>query len=275
MDLHNIQTYLRPIDLDEVKPWQPGWAWLAGGTWLFSEPQPNLDTIVDMQRLGWTELEVAPEGLTIGASCTMSRLAQFAYPPQWVGVKALQRAVEELASFKVQNVATIAGNLCLALPAGTFAPVMAVLDAKYELVPLNDDPYWVDALNFQTGARRTLLQPGAVLRKIQIPATYLEWQISYQRICVASAGIAVAIVVTAFNSQTQKIRSAIGAAIPAPHLITFEHVPTIEEISRALSTQISSEDWIEDTTASARYRQHVTQVLMQRSIAELLGSITL
>lgn len=30
MDLHSVETYLRPTDLEEVRNWQPGWARLAG-----------------------------------------------------------------------------------------------------------------------------------------------------------------------------------------------------------------------------------------------------
>ena len=80
MDLHGVETYLRPTDLEGVRNWQPGWAWLAGGTWMFSEAQPQIRTLVDMQGLGWSELEVTPEGLTIGATCIMSRLLQVPYP---------------------------------------------------------------------------------------------------------------------------------------------------------------------------------------------------
>lgn len=101
----------------------------------------------------------------------MSRLLQFSYP-EWTAVTALQSAVYKLASFKVQNVATVSGNLCLALPASTFALVMMVLEASYKILPLEGSAYWVSASNFQTGARQTILKPGKVLRKILIsPAT--------------------------------------------------------------------------------------------------------
>ncbi|MEB3210478.1 MAG: hypothetical protein VKL39_03960, partial [Leptolyngbyaceae bacterium] len=70
MDLHNIDTYLKPSHMDELPAWESGWAWLAGGTWLFSEPQPALTTLVDMRQFGWNELDCREEGLVIGATCT-------------------------------------------------------------------------------------------------------------------------------------------------------------------------------------------------------------
>lgn len=271
MDLHRVETYLRPTDVEQVRNWQPGWAWLAGGTWMFSESQPQVKTLVDMQGLAWSELDVTPEGLTIGATCVMSRLLQFPYPNHWTAVKLLQRAVHELASFKVQNMATVAGNLCLALPASTFAPVMVALGARYEILPLEGQPYWVAALEFQTGAKQTLLKPGEVLRKIWIPQENLVRRVNYRRICVATAGIAVSIVVAAYDPQTSQVRFGIGACVPAPRLIEFAQVPATTELAARLDTHIALTDFVQDQSASASYRRHVTQVLMERSLQEAIN----
>lgn len=271
MDLHGVETYLRPKDLEEVRNWQGGWAWLAGGTWMFSEPQPQINTLVDMQGLEWSELEVTPEGLSIGATCVMNRLLQFSYPERWTSVKALQSAVHELASFKVQNAATVAGNLCLALPASTFAPVMVALGASYEILPLEGTPYWVSAQDFQTGAKQTILKPGEVLRLILLPQTFLEWQVNYQRICVATLGLAVSIVVALHNPQTSQVRFGIGACVRTPRLLEFAHVPSTTELAQALDAQISPTDFLDDRSASASYRRHVTQVLMERSLQEAIN----
>ncbi len=266
MDLHTIETYLHPTQLDEVKDWQPDWTWLAGGTWIFSEAQPQIKALVDLQGLGWSELEITPEGLSIGANCVMSRLLQATYPDRWTAIAALQSAVHELASFKVQNVATVAGNLCLALPAGTFAPAMLVLDARYELVSPHRPSRWVPALEFQTGAKQTILQPGEVLRQIWIPQASLEWQVSYQRLCLAAFGLALAIVVTAYNPQTQQVRVGIGASVPAPRLLEFAQVPSKVELIEALHAHLSVAECLVDHIASGAYRHQITQVLMQRSL---------
>ncbi len=266
MDLHSVTAYWQPTQLNEIGPWQPGWAWLAGGTWLFSEPQPQITTLIDMQGLGWSELEITVEGLSIGAGCVMSRLLEMPYPDRWTGITALQSAVHELASFKVQNMATIAGNLCLALPAGTFAPAMLVLGASYELLSPDGTSRQVSAATFQTGARRTILRPGEVLRKIWVPAANLEWRVNYQRLCIAAFGIALSIVVTAYNPRTHQVRVGIGACVPAPRLIEFDPVPDDNALIAALNTHIPVSDCLADELASALYRHHVTQVLMQRSL---------
>jgi len=271
MDLHTVDTYLRPRQLQELSQWQDGWTWLAGGTWLFTEPQPKVTTLVDMGHLGWGELDATSEGLTIGATCIMSQLLDIDYPSEWYAVQALQSAVHELASFKVQNIATVAGNLCLALPASTFAPVMVVLDAQYLIQPLQGEAYTLAAAEFQTGAKQTILQSGDILRRIHIPAEMLTWRVNYRRICVATAGIAVAIAVAAYNPKTQQVRVGIGSSLPAPKLLTFDEVPSRSEIQTALDQHIPLEQFINDATASATYRHQVTAVLIERAIAEILS----
>lgn len=49
MDLNTVAAILDPRHRE---PWLPGDAWLAGGTYLFSEPQPHLRRLVDLSRFG-------------------------------------------------------------------------------------------------------------------------------------------------------------------------------------------------------------------------------
>jgi hypothetical protein len=53
MDLNTIQEIARPNDPNGSIDWREGDAWLAGGTWLFSEQQPHLRRLIDLQSLGW------------------------------------------------------------------------------------------------------------------------------------------------------------------------------------------------------------------------------
>ena len=58
MDLNTVTEIAVPRDRSSLTAWQYGeWqdgdAWLAGGTWLFSEPQTGLRRLVDLTALGW------------------------------------------------------------------------------------------------------------------------------------------------------------------------------------------------------------------------------
>ena len=272
MDLYSVETYLRPKSLREVENWQPDWNWLAGGTWIFNQVQPKVKTLVDMQRLNWSEIEVTVNGLSIGATCIQNDLLDFTFPNSWTATEALKDAVRELASFKLSHVATVGGNICLALSASTFAPAMVALNASYEIWRSTGEPYFIKAVDFQTAPQQTILQPGEVLRRIKIPATNLEWQTSFKRMAVCTAGYAIAIVVTAYNIQTQQVRFGIGGSIKSPYLIEFDTVPTPEEIIRAID-RLPLQIYIDNERGSAAYRRHITQILMQRTIAELTTGI--
>ena len=273
MDLYGVEKYLQPESLTEISDWQPSWNWLAGGTWLFNEVQPQVKTLVDLQRLNWSEIEVTSEGLSIGATCIQNDLLDFSFPDAWRATDALKDAVIELASFKLSHAATVGGNICLALSASTFAPVMVALNARYEIFRPNGEAYIVDAVDFQTAPQQTILKSGEVLRRIKIPLSNLsQWQTSFKRMAVCTAGYAIAIVVTAYHPQTQRVRFGIGGSVKSPYLIEFDSVPSPEQIVRVVRKP-PLDIYIDDERGSAAYRRHITQVLMQRGIAELIVGV--
>jgi CO/xanthine dehydrogenase FAD-binding subunit len=269
MDLHSIEEYLRPTTITEVGDWQSDRAWLAGGTWLFTEAQPSLKKLVDITGLGWTSVEVTEAGLTIAATCVLRELLSVNYPTTWTGVEALYSAIRELASFKIHNVATVGGNLCLAIPAGTFAPAMVLLDATYHLLSLDGTTRSLRAVDFQTGVKQTQLHPGELLHKIYITKENLEgWRVDYRRICVATAGLAIALVTSAYHRQSNRTKLVISAAFACPLLLEFDHIPTPEELASGLVGR----EFLSDSLASAEYRHQITQVLMERSLAAVTGN---
>ena len=119
MNLNTVTAVRRPASAAEVAQWHDGDAWLAGGTWLFSEPQPAIDTLIDLDRLGWPALEASAAGLEIAATCRIAELYHFAAPRQWTAAPLFRACCESLlASFKIWNAATVGGNICMSLPAG-------------------------------------------------------------------------------------------------------------------------------------------------------------
>src|SRR4051812_568760 len=135
MDLNAVTELVsRPRPED----WRPGDAWLAGGTWLLSEPQPDTTRLLDLTSLGWPAIVAAPGGLSISATCTVAELFRFSPPPEpgldWqIGPLIRQCCEAFLASFKVWNLATVGGNLANALPAGPMISLTAALDGECEL----------------------------------------------------------------------------------------------------------------------------------------------
>lgn len=274
MDLHPLQSYRRPrqiSDLQGITPriWQDqGYGWLAGGTWLYSQPQPQLRTLIDLEGLNWSEIEIGESGVTLGATCTLATLSHYPWPSEWRGIPALVAAITSLASFKVAEMATVGGNLCLALTVGSLAPVMGVLGATYEIWDLAGAARWVDAQGFQTGPQQTMLQPGEVLRRIHIPRSGLEAPACFERASLAEIEPALTIVVGHRSPQAYTL--GITAALSIPTYLRFPQPPTPGQIDTALS---DLGIWIEDYRGSQEYRRHLTTVLIHRCLERLISSI--
>ncbi|GAA2956281.1 hypothetical protein GCM10020227_24250 [Streptomyces flavovirens] len=132
MDLHTVRDV---HDARVHTPWRPGDAWLAGGTYLFSEPQPHLRRLVDLSRMGWEPVRHTLDGsVEIAATCTVAELSRY-------GRRSTARAAPLfelccrafLASFEIWNTATVGGNLCNGLPAGPMISLTAALDGTCPL----------------------------------------------------------------------------------------------------------------------------------------------
>ncbi|MEO8317784.1 MAG: FAD-binding molybdopterin dehydrogenase, partial [Bradyrhizobium sp.] len=74
MDLNTITAVAHPKARDQLPVWTAGDAWLAGGTWLFSEPQAHLRRLIDLTDLKWLALTIDEAGLSIAATCTVAQL---------------------------------------------------------------------------------------------------------------------------------------------------------------------------------------------------------
>ena len=72
MNLNTITEVQHPASMDQITQWRDGYAWLGGGTWLFSEPQVATDTLIDLDALRWPALEQSAAGLEIAATCRIA-----------------------------------------------------------------------------------------------------------------------------------------------------------------------------------------------------------
>src|SRR2546430_1482962 len=118
MDLVRVDEVVRPLGEHEFPPWQKGDRFVAGGTWLFSEPQPDVTRLIDLSQLPWAPLVVREAEVEIGANCTYSALEA----SDWSGSPGKDlfgAAIRSLSSsFKTYGLATVGGNICLAYAKG-------------------------------------------------------------------------------------------------------------------------------------------------------------
>lgn len=271
MDLHSITTIVQSADFETIASWNATTAWLAGGTWLFSEPQPHLKTLVDLYPFHWTEIECSKHWLKIGAMCTLEQMQKYPWTQNNPSMKVVGSAISTIAaSFKVTHRATIGGNICLALAVGVIAPTMVLLDATYELWSADRPPRFVAAKDFQTGIRETALEPGEVLRRVLIPAQFLKWRTTVKNVSVAATDPSISLVCAAFEPTSSALRISLGACVAAPLILQFAQLPSPQQVTDALA----SIDWLNDIRASAGYRKQVTNVLIHRAIAAVSSNVS-
>jgi CO/xanthine dehydrogenase FAD-binding subunit len=272
MNLNTVADIRQPRRADEITGWRSGYAWLAGGTWLFSTPQVNTDTLIDLQSLRWPALEVSPGGLDIAATCTLAELAHIAAPPSWKSAPLFQMCCDSLlASFKIWNAATVGGNICMSLPAGSMISLTASLEGTYTLWPRDGAPRKVAALDFVTGNHANVLRPGELLRSIHLPARALAKRFAFRRASLTHLGRSAIIVIGTQTVGSADLTLTVTAATTKPYQMRFERVPDARQLREAILATIPEADYSDDVHGSARYKRHLTYYFAEQIRDELQG----
>ena len=234
MNLNTVTAVQQPMSADDITEWRDGYAWLAGGTWLFSTPQVDTDTLIDLQSLRWPALQVSADGLDIAATCTLAELAHFEAPATWKAAPLFKMCCDSLlASFKVWNAATVGGNICMSLPAGSMISLTASLEATYTLWPRDAEPRKVAAVDFVTGNHANVLKRGELLRSIHLPARALAKRFAFRRASLTHLGRSAIIVIGTQSPGSDDLVLTVTAATAKPVQLRFDRVPDCPSFTRS------------------------------------------
>lgn len=271
MNLNTVTAFVQPQSIDEVAGWRDDYAWLAGGTWLFSTPQVSTHTLIDLQSLRWPALHASADGLDIAATCTLAELAAFRAPEAWTSAPLFKMCCDcLLASFKIWNAATVGGNICMSLPAGSMISLTASLEATYTLWPRDGAPRKVAAVDFVTGNHQNVLAPGELLRSIHLPARALSKRFAFRRASLTRWGRSAIIVIGTQSLGARDFLLTITAATARPYQLRFGRVPDARTLREAILFTIPEAEYFEDVHGSARYKRHLTYYFAEEVRAELL-----
>jgi CO/xanthine dehydrogenase FAD-binding subunit len=270
MDLNTVKSYLNPADSNAVRPWQAGDAWLAGGTWLFSEPQPDISTLIDLRGYNWPSLSASAEGLEIGATCTISELNDFIAPHEWIAAPLLKECCRSLlASFKIWNTATVGGNVCTALPAGAMISLTAALEGVCTLWPRHGAPRELPVIDFVTGNHQNALASGELLRSIWIPATALRKHYTLRRFSLTANGRSSVLLVGTLCPDSGQVILTITAATVRPVQLVFPELPSAKAVHMAINEHVPFDHYFEDPHGSPMHRRHLTYHYAEKILQEL------
>jgi CO/xanthine dehydrogenase FAD-binding subunit len=270
MDLIDVGSIL-PAERSSPDRWRPGDAWLAGGTWLFSEPQPGLSRLFDLTACAWPSLATGDQGLEIAATCTLADLARWPGRPEWPASELARRCCEALlGSFKVCNSATVGGNLCLALPAGPMISLATALDGTCTIWGPAGESREVRALDFVLAPRRTVLEPGELLRSITLPAGALRAQPAFRRYSLSPVGRSAVLVIGRRGLGGDEVVITITASVRRPVQLRFAAFPNPDDLAAAIAG--SELEYHDDVHGDPKWRAHLTRLLAEEVRAELEGT---
>jgi CO/xanthine dehydrogenase FAD-binding subunit len=275
MNLNTISEVRRPTSADEIDQWRDGYAWLAGGTWLFSEPQVALDTLIDLPSLGWAPLTVTPAGLDIAATCRIVELHDFKAPdskggPAWRAVPLFGKCIDAfLMSFKIWNAATVGGNICMSLPAGAMISLTAALEGVCTLLPRDGGSRQISVADFVTGNHANVLQKGELLRSIHLPASALSKRFAMRQGSLTHLGRSAALIIGTVGEKGDDFLLTVTASTPRPVQLRFDKMPSASELRLAIDRKLSPDSYFTDVHGSAPYKRHLTHYYAEQIRAEL------
>lgn len=271
MDLNTIAAVVEAHGPEGRATWQPGDAWLAGGTWLFSEPQPQLRRLIDLASFGWQPLRIDERGLEIAATCTLAQLFGAQTPPEWTAATLIGRCCRALVgSFKVWNAATVGGNLCLSLPIGSMISLTASLDGVCTIWMPGGGERQVACVDFVTGVRHNVLRPGELVRSITLPVAALRCQAAFRQISLSPYGKSETLLIGRRSSDNGSFVLTVTAATVHPVQLVFPDLPGPAELLAALERQIPPELYPDERPTPA-WRQHMTIEFAEEIRRELTG----
>jgi CO/xanthine dehydrogenase FAD-binding subunit len=258
MNLNTVKDLKRPKSADEIRQWRDGYAWLGGGTWLFSEQQVHVDTLIDLEALKWPSLTVSGGGLEIAATCRIAELYAFEPPKAWRAGPLLGECVRSfLSSFKIWNEATVGGNVCMSLPASPMVSLVVSLEGVLTLWPREGAPREVLASNFVTGNHLNVLAPGELLRSIHLPAEALSKNFAFRRSSLTHLGRS-AVLLIGTRAPAGDVMVTVTAATARPVQLRFKGSPSEAELRDAIDAAVPDSLWFDDVHGSPAHRKHLT-----------------
>jgi xanthine dehydrogenase FAD-binding subunit len=265
MDLNTVTAFRYARERSDLAL-APGERVLAGGTWLFSEPQVDVTALVDLTAMGWPALEYTAEGLRIGATCTIAELSRL---PQRDGWRAqplfFQCASALLASFKIWNVATVGGNICRSFAAAAMVSLCVALDGVAVVWTADGDEYRLPVEQLVTGNGTNSLAPGEVLRAVELPERALRARTAFRKIALAELGRSGA-VLTGRVDEDGQATFGITTATLRPTVLRYAQLPDAATLRDDVD---AAEGFYTDPLGPADWRRQVSGVLLEEIRQEL------
>jgi len=269
--------YLKPASLEDavalLAERGEGAQVLAGGTDVVALLRDGViapDVVVDIKGIdGLADIRLAGDKLFIGPLVTFtdlieSELIRESFP-------LFYEMAVKVASRGIRNRATVVGNICSAVPSCDAGPVLLVYDAQVLVLgPGGERAVRID--EWFTGPKKTDLQSGELVVGLEMSSSAQACGGSYVKLGryrgedLAQASVAVLV------SPDYEYRVAFGAVGPTPararklEAAVKGNEPTDEMLQVARKFIARETSPITDIRATAEYRAHMLEVMLERGI---------
>jgi xanthine dehydrogenase FAD-binding subunit len=239
---------------------------LGGGTWLFSEPQPDVTGLVDLSTMGWPPYEYRDGGLRIAATCTIAELARLRAHPGWHAWPLFQQCPNALlASFKIWNMATVGGNICRSFAAAAMVSLCVALDGVALVWTSDGGEYRIPVEQLVTGNGSNSLAPGEVLRAVDLPEHALRARTGFRKIALAALGRSGAVLTGRVDEDGAAV-FGITAATLRPTVLRY---PALPDAATLRADVDAADGYYTDPLGVADWRRGVSGVLLEEIRQEL------
>jgi CO/xanthine dehydrogenase FAD-binding subunit len=279
-----VFDYVRPASLVEASRFLAQHAGearpLLGGTDILVRMRDGIwkdKYLVDVKRLdGMGEIHYDPaQGLTLGAAVNMNRVlnspdVQRHYP-------LLAEACRSVASYQLRTLATLAGNICNASPAGDTIGACLALGGVLNVHGV--DGYRNEPLSsFFLGPGKTVLKSGDIVTSIQFPPPKAGSAGKYTKLGrntksdLAIVGVTVLGYPEPGLSSGYRFHIVLASVAPTPlvaaaaqdYLATYP--PGLQAFKQAARLAEEASNPIDDVRGSARYRKAMVRRLTEKAL---------
>jgi len=256
-----------------------GSAVFAGGTDILVDLKAGLKRprrLISLGRIGeLKKIELAADGaLRIGAMATVNMVARHkGIAERYPGIND---AAMSLAAEQVRNQATVAGNLCMAVPSADMAPILLGHDASMRVVSSAGERL-VPLREFFVGPRETVLEAAEVVVAIYVPppepGTGGASLRQGGRVSLSLPMASAAAVVVMDGTKCREATVALGAVAPVPIVATAAGAAAAgtelsEDVLREAGERAAEAAVpIDDLRATKEYRLELVKVLTRRVLA--------
>jgi CO/xanthine dehydrogenase FAD-binding subunit len=280
---HGVIRYAKPISLDDALALlgEAEWRILAGGTDFYPAlgNRPLRENILDINGLAELRgISEASDHILVGARTTWTDILRANLPPAF---DMLKQAAREVGSVQIQNVGTVAGNLCNASPAADGVPPLMALEAEVELRSRSDVRYLpLDA--FVLGNRRTAMMSDEMVTAVRVPKQAIAGRSSFKKLgarryLVISIAMAAARIVVSRDGMVASAAIAIGSCSAVAQRLRLLEAALVgiradhslaDVVAAAFLDEISP---IDDVRGSAEYRREAAREIIARAVLGAVG----